>query len=241
MERGWGGRVWGATWRWLGLPLATARAVLGACACRRHSRPAPLLSTHRHTSTCTPHPCFAGVILYMLLAGTPPFHDKSEPRLLRSIMAGKYSLRDPVWQKVGGCWARAGAWHCSPVSNAAYIVPGARCRAAVDWHLRLRPPGQRRGQGPDEEAAGGGPRQAADLRAGAGPPVDEAAGGGGGGGAPQRDGGAHPGHHLAAVGGQGGPAGGSHQLLGSLSCFRSSLAWEGCSPCSTPPNQALMP
>ncbi|KAI3424231.1 hypothetical protein D9Q98_009587 [Chlorella vulgaris] len=42
----------------------------------------------------------AGVILYMLLAGVPPFHDKSEPRLLRSIIAGKFSMEDSVWTPV---------------------------------------------------------------------------------------------------------------------------------------------
>jgi hypothetical protein len=36
----------------------------------------------------------------MLLAGVPPFHDKSEPRLLRSIIAGKFSMEDSVWTPV---------------------------------------------------------------------------------------------------------------------------------------------
>ncbi len=34
------------------------------------------------------------------LAGMPPFYDKSEPRLLRSIMSGKFSFKDPVWEPV---------------------------------------------------------------------------------------------------------------------------------------------
>ncbi|KAL4424182.1 hypothetical protein ABPG75_001483 [Micractinium tetrahymenae] len=42
----------------------------------------------------------AGIVLYMLLAGLPPFHDASEPRLLRAIMSGKYSFGDPVWKEV---------------------------------------------------------------------------------------------------------------------------------------------
>jgi calcium/calmodulin-dependent protein kinase I len=44
----------------------------------------------------------AGVVLYMLLAGVPPFHHASEPKLLRAIMAGKYDLTDPVWEPVSG-------------------------------------------------------------------------------------------------------------------------------------------
>ncbi|PSC74088.1 CAMK CAMK1 kinase [Micractinium conductrix] len=56
----------------------------------------------RHGQSYGP-PCdlwSAGIVLYMLLAGLPPFHDASEPRLLRAIMQGKYSLADPVWEEV---------------------------------------------------------------------------------------------------------------------------------------------
>lgn len=42
----------------------------------------------------------AGIVLYMLLAGLPPFYDASEPRLLRAIMKGQYSFSDPVWEEV---------------------------------------------------------------------------------------------------------------------------------------------
>ncbi|PRW61339.1 Pkinase-domain-containing [Chlorella sorokiniana] len=44
----------------------------------------------------------AGIVLYMLLSGMPPFYDKSEPRLLRSIISGKFSFKDPVWEPVSG-------------------------------------------------------------------------------------------------------------------------------------------
>ncbi|EFN53608.1 hypothetical protein CHLNCDRAFT_32147 [Chlorella variabilis] len=62
--------------------------------------PQPSSVDHRYNESCDLWS--AGVILYMLLAGVPPFHDKSEPRLLRSIMAGKYSLDDPVWEEISG-------------------------------------------------------------------------------------------------------------------------------------------
>ena len=41
----------------------------------------------------------------------PPFYDKSEPRLLRAIMAGKFSFKDPVWEPVSPAFAlRMVAW-----------------------------------------------------------------------------------------------------------------------------------
>jgi calcium/calmodulin-dependent protein kinase I len=44
----------------------------------------------------------AGVVLYMLLAGSPPFFDASEPRLLRSIMQAKYDFDTAAWDPVSG-------------------------------------------------------------------------------------------------------------------------------------------
>jgi serine/threonine protein kinase len=41
-----------------------------------------------------------GIILFILLAGYPPFYDDSEPRLFRKIRAGKYNMQDPVWDLV---------------------------------------------------------------------------------------------------------------------------------------------
>ncbi|KAI7845929.1 hypothetical protein COHA_000475 [Chlorella ohadii] len=43
-----------------------------------------------------------GVVLYMLLAGSPPFFDASEPRLLRSIMHAKYDFDTEAWEPVSG-------------------------------------------------------------------------------------------------------------------------------------------
>lgn len=45
-------------------------------------------------------PPAAGVVLYMLLAGSPPFFDASEPRLLRSIMQANYDFDTQAWDPV---------------------------------------------------------------------------------------------------------------------------------------------
>lgn len=42
----------------------------------------------------------AGVILYMLLSGTPPFSSSSHPRLLRSIVAGAFSFDGAAWKHI---------------------------------------------------------------------------------------------------------------------------------------------
>jgi hypothetical protein len=48
----------------------------------------------------------AGVVLFVLLSGRPPFSHPSEPRLLRAIMAGKYGFDDLAWDEVGSpAWA----------------------------------------------------------------------------------------------------------------------------------------
>ena len=42
----------------------------------------------------------AGVVLYILLGGYPPFHDENEPRLFKKIAHGIYDFDDEVWDKV---------------------------------------------------------------------------------------------------------------------------------------------
>jgi len=42
----------------------------------------------------------AGVILFILLGGYPPFYDEHEPRLFMKIRRGQYSFDDPVWSHV---------------------------------------------------------------------------------------------------------------------------------------------
>lgn len=42
----------------------------------------------------------AGVVLYILLGGYPPFWNESEPALFEQIRRGKYTFGDPVWDVV---------------------------------------------------------------------------------------------------------------------------------------------
>jgi serine/threonine protein kinase len=42
----------------------------------------------------------AGVVLFILLGGYPPFWSESEPALFEQIRRGKYSFDDPVWDVV---------------------------------------------------------------------------------------------------------------------------------------------
>ena len=46
----------------------------------------------------------AGVVLFILLGGYPPFWSESEPALFELIRKGNFSFNDPVWQGVTlGC------------------------------------------------------------------------------------------------------------------------------------------
>jgi hypothetical protein len=46
----------------------------------------------------------AGVVLYILLAGYPPFYSESEPALFDQIRRGAFSFDDPVWDSISpGC------------------------------------------------------------------------------------------------------------------------------------------
>ncbi|PSC73989.1 CAMK CAMK1 kinase [Micractinium conductrix] len=42
----------------------------------------------------------AGVILFILLGGYPPFYDESEPRLFEKIRKGRFDFNDEVWSAV---------------------------------------------------------------------------------------------------------------------------------------------
>jgi serine/threonine protein kinase len=42
----------------------------------------------------------AGVVLFILLGGYPPFYSESEPQLFQLIRKGKYSFQDPVWKGI---------------------------------------------------------------------------------------------------------------------------------------------
>ena len=42
----------------------------------------------------------AGVVLFILLGGYPPFYDENEPALFAQIRKGQFSFDDPVWDSV---------------------------------------------------------------------------------------------------------------------------------------------
>ncbi|EFN53546.1 hypothetical protein CHLNCDRAFT_136678 [Chlorella variabilis] len=44
----------------------------------------------------------AGVILFILLGGYPPFYDESEPKLFEKIRKGRFDFNDDVWGAVSG-------------------------------------------------------------------------------------------------------------------------------------------
>lgn len=65
------------------------------------------LSSHTHgLRSSHPRPVLqvdmwsAGVVLYILLGGYPPFWNESEPALFEQIRRGKYTFDDPVWDVV---------------------------------------------------------------------------------------------------------------------------------------------
>ena len=43
-----------------------------------------------------------GVILYILLAGYPPFNGENDNEIFNKIKAGDYSFDNEVWQNVSG-------------------------------------------------------------------------------------------------------------------------------------------
>ena len=47
----------------------------------------------------------AGVVLFILLGGYPPFYDENEPALFSQIRRGQFSFDDPVWDSVSERWA----------------------------------------------------------------------------------------------------------------------------------------
>lgn len=42
----------------------------------------------------------AGVVLFILLGGYPPFYDESEPALFAQIRKGSFTFDDPVWDAI---------------------------------------------------------------------------------------------------------------------------------------------
>ena len=75
----------------------------------------------------------AGVVLYILLGGYPPFWSESEPQLFDMIRKGKYSFNDPVWAKVSERWVRgwAGLGGTGSGGHARWRWLGSAAREAV--------------------------------------------------------------------------------------------------------------
>lgn len=42
----------------------------------------------------------AGVIMYILLCGYPPFYNENDARLFDSIMEGKFEFHSPYWDNI---------------------------------------------------------------------------------------------------------------------------------------------
>lgn len=86
----------------------------------------------------------AGVVLFILLGGYPPFWSENEPALFEQIRRGKYSFDDPVWDVISHrcaastppSWGEAQhtcmlrsehCWRLMPVPGAALMTIAVGC------------------------------------------------------------------------------------------------------------------
>lgn len=60
----------------------------------------------------------AGVILFILLAGYPPFFHESEPALYALIREANFTFDDPIWEKVSD---RCAPIPCAHLQQTRYV------------------------------------------------------------------------------------------------------------------------
>lgn len=94
-----------------------------------------------------------GVIMYTLLAGSPPFWHRKQMLMLRMIMNGDYQFGSPEWDdrsdtvkdlvgaRAGRAWGAGGC--CSPLGWPK--LSGCPCRSRGSWWW-TRGSGTRRGR-----------------------------------------------------------------------------------------------
>ena len=84
----------------LGLATRTADPMSIPCGTLHYVAPEviSIISGSTYTSACDLWS--AGVMLYILLAGCPPFYNKSEQSLLSAVRRGRYSFDDLVWRQI---------------------------------------------------------------------------------------------------------------------------------------------
>lgn len=59
---------------------------------------APEVITHNYTESCDIWS--AGVMLYIMLCGYPPFYGENDKQILQSVLEGDFDFEDDVWDAV---------------------------------------------------------------------------------------------------------------------------------------------
>lgn len=64
-----------------------------------------------------------GVILFTLLAGSPPFWHRRQILMLRMIMEGQYQFSSPEWDDCSNTVKDLVSWGCEKVRREAQELP----------------------------------------------------------------------------------------------------------------------